>query len=287
MGGMVLMDIFKILEEYSKIRPDIMLDKDSIGVGGMKTVYRAKDEKRQLDLVVKTIISQGLDSEKRTNRELEILKKLDSPYFPKIYDVDELIIDNTKVIVSSETFINGVTLREYMSQSLSEKEALLIGIELLKALSLIHKERLVHRDVKPENIMVTSDQGLVLLDFGIARDLSEDSITSDLAMFGPMTLGYAAPEQISNKKRLISERTDFFSWAIVMYELLTGHNPLKKGVTGKQEVIRQTLNINELDFKLTTNNRNLARIIKKNIDRAVHKRSTNAESIISYIEKGD
>lgn len=273
------------LNQFQSLYPTISINSEPIGQGGMKTVYSAFDEKKKQKLVVKIIKFSGTDSKKRVEREIDILKSLSSSYFPMIYDTCLFSILSQEMFVISESFISGTTLRKYENNKLDFQESIKIGKELLKALMLVHEKQLVHRDVKPENIMITENKEVVLLDFGIARDLLEDSITSDLAIFGPMTIGYAAPEQVANKKRIISQRTDLFSWAVVFTELLTGENPLVKNETSKQAILQRTLNFSPDVVNWGDLPEELILILRKNLSAQVHRRSNSAEEILLYLSR--
>ena len=272
------------ISKYESIHPELVIALTPIGIGGMKTVLKAYDTEREIDLVIKVILLTGENSEKRTIREINILKSLDSPYFPKVLDTYLLEISDKKIFISSEELIKGQTLKKYCENTHSLESKVKIGKELLQALDVVHNRRLVHRDIKPENIMIDEQGNVVLLDFGIARDLNETSITSDLAMFGPMTIGYAAPEQIANKKKLISPRTDLFSWAVVMTEMLTGKNPLTYGEKSRERVIQKTLKLDSSTLSLVDTPIALATIIKKNLSPKLHLRSKSAEELIDIIE---
>lgn len=272
------------ISEYESIHPELVIDPTPIGVGGMKTVLKAYDTEREIDLVIKVILLTGESSEKRTIREIDILKSLDSPYFPKVFDTYLFEISDKKIFISSEELIKGQTLKNYCETPHSLEAKIKIGKDLLQALDVVHNRRLVHRDIKPENIMIDEQGNVVLLDFGIARDLNETSITSDLAMFGPMTIGYAAPEQIANKKKLISSRTDLFSWAVVMSEMLTGKNPLTYGEKSREQVIQKTLKFDPSTVNFVDTPIALATIIKKNLSPKLHLRSKSAEELINIIE---
>lgn len=275
-----------VIEQYLKENNDMSIDGAMIGVGGMKKVYMGHIASQNIDCVMKIVEVNGTNSEKRTRRELEILQSLNSPFFPKIYDVVEQIdVHGEKFIIIIEQFIDGANLRECMREKdFDEEEAVNICHQLIQALQIVHQKGLVHRDVKPENIMLTKNSNVVLLDFGIARDLLADSITSDLSPYGPMTVGYAAPEQIHNKKRLISARTDFFSWAIVFAELLNGANFLTEGESTPSEVINRTLRIDTDSVFIKTENKRVKQIIRKNLNCEVHRRSNSELEILKILE---
>lgn len=278
-------EVDKIIAKYTSENPNITVDETMFDSGGMKKVYYAEDINSSNQYVLKIVeISDG-NSEKRTRRELAILDSLNSDYFPKIHDVFDYQVDGKNYVVILEQRIYGINLRRYMKENkILEAEAIDFCTHIIKALKIIHTEGLVHRDVKPENIMITDTKGLVLLDFGIARDLTDTSITSDLSPYGPMTIGYAAPEQIKNNKRLISARTDFFAWAIVSAELLNGENPLKEGCKNQSEVLQKTLKVNELNLDINVSDNNIKELIKKNLKYEVHKRSNNEEEILKLLE---
>lgn len=276
-----------IIEQYLNENKDISIDLEMIGIGGMKKVYMGHIISKNVDCVIKLVEINGTNSEKRTRRELDILKSLNSSFFPEIYDVAEQTdIHGQKYIIIIEQFIDGNNLRECMNKkNFNERETIEMCHQLILSLKIVHENGLVHRDVKPENIMLTKESKIVLLDFGIARDLLADSITSDLSIYGPMTLGYAAPEQILNKKRLISSRTDFFSWAIVFLELLNGSNMLMKGSPTSSEVISRTLNLDPKSVTINTSKSSIQQIIRKNLNPEIHRRSNNELEIIKVLEE--
>jgi len=280
------MNLDDVIEQYLQTNKDIKIIGDLIGVGGMKKVYMGSIISQNIDCVVKVVEINSANSEKRTRRELEILRSLDSPFFPKIYDVcDQVNNTGNKFIIITEQFIDGSNLRECMDgRKFEEQDAIRISKQLILALQIVHQKGLVHRDVKPENVMLTKNMNVVLLDFGIARDLLAESITSDLSPYGPMTVGYAAPEQIYNKKRLISARTDFFSWAVVFSELLNGYNFLTKEASTSSDVITNTLKIDINSVQINASNQNIVQIIRKNLSSEIHRRSNDEKEILSVLE---
>lgn len=218
--------------------PNVLFEA-KLGEGGQKYVYMAQtqSEGRVAFKIIKT--NQQFE---RIVREIDAASKFSPPRFPKIYRFGNATVADIDVVYIVEQFIEGDSLRDRIKLGpMNEKEVLRIGLDLLKALAETSEKNLVHRDIKPENIIITSNVGAVLLDFGIARHLDLNSITQDVAIFGPMTPGYAAPEQINNEKRSISVRTDLFAWGILMYEMISGFNPFTQGCRTPSDAIIKTM----------------------------------------------
>lgn len=253
-----------------------------IGEGGQKHVYLVENAEERM-LALKLIkLSQKDD---RILREIKAATCFGPPRFPQIFEYGEKNLFGENVIYILEEYIQGVNLKTYLqNNTISEQKAIEIGLELLKGLEEISKERLVHRDIKPENIMIEQAGRVVILDFGIARHLSLTSLTQDLAAFGPMTPGYAAPEQIKNQKRSISSRTDIFSWGIVMYEMLSGYNPFIQGCSSVGQVLSRTLSYEPEILKNC--DKELAEIIKWSLNKVVHRRPVKPEVLIQKIQGG-
>lgn len=113
-----------------------------------------------------------------------------------------------------------------------------LTIDILEALADAERARIVHRDVKPDNIMCATDGRFWLLDFGIARHLDLQSLTAT-ALGGPGTIGYAPPEQYRNRKRELDSRADLFALAVTIVECLTGRHPYRDGARDQAEVVRR------------------------------------------------
>ncbi|MDR3625289.1 MAG: serine/threonine-protein kinase, partial [Ignavibacteriaceae bacterium] len=223
----------------------------------------------------KVIKSQQPEEKARALREINILSSLKSEYFPILYDYGEYRNGDENVLYVIEEYITGQNLREIInsisSHRLDYKSCNRIISSLLKALILIEPLQLVHRDIKPENIIVSSER-VVLLDFGIARDISKTSLTETFAIFGPMTPGYAPPEQIKNEKRKISFRTDLFSIAVVFYEILTDHNPFGAGTSSANEVLNITISFNPQTLSSLGFNKTFDEFIFKCFEKNCHRR---------------
>lgn len=253
---------------------------DKLGEGGQKFVFKARTQ----DGTVAFKIIKADQHVERIKREISAASRFAPPRFPKIFHYGNGKVENIDVIFIIEEFIEGISLRQRLvCGSINEAEVLKIGTELLYALSEIIAEKLVHRDIKPENIMLSRDGRVVLLDFGIARHLSLNSLTHDAALFGPLTPGYAAPEQIKNEKRSISPRTDLFSWGIVMYEMLVGYNPFTQGCNSPAEALTRTLNYDPP--QLQNCSEKLAQIIDWCMKKPVHRRPINSNVVLELLKE--
>ena len=251
--------------------------------GGQKKVYKGYDS-NYCDIVLKVIALSDKNIIDRAMRELEIASRLNgSRYFSVLHEYKFLEDNGESYLFILEKFIEGQTLRQYLGLkgTLALDEVLGIAKQLLRALSELHKLNLVHRDIKPENIIINEGK-ITVLDLGIARDLSEASLTADIAFFGPMTIGYAAPEQIKNQKQIICSRTDLFAWAILVYELYSGSNPFKREKSSREDILISTLN--ETIPKLNTTDTKLNEIVAKCLDKAVHRRPISSAFILEYME---
>lgn len=212
---------------------------ENFGEGGQKMVYKATLPTGEP--VALKIIKLSEDPE-RIKREVQVASQLVSSNFPRIFDWGNRLIGDEEIIFVIEEFVEGKVLREVLKErALTLPQIVKVGIQLLNAIIQVEEQHLVHRDIKPENIILAEGLRVVLLDFGIARHLALDSLTHDAAMFGPLTPGYGAPEQIKNEKRAISFRTDLFAWGVVMYEMISGFNPFREGCTNNGEILTRTL----------------------------------------------
>ncbi|HEX7704993.1 MAG TPA: protein kinase [Thermoanaerobaculia bacterium] len=198
---------------------------DSLGSGGMGEVYRAHDTRLGRDVALK-LISKPLSTDprfhKRFVREARAISALNHPHICALYDVG---LDAGREFLVME-LIEGESLATRLAAGpLDPREALRYGIQIVSALEAAHRKGIVHRDLKPANIMITSS-GVKLLDFGLARipEVAGEQLTAPTTAEGIVgTVDYMAPEQLSSGE--IDERTDIFSFAVVLHEMLTGIRP--------------------------------------------------------------
>lgn len=202
---------------------------DSIGKGGMGEVYLAKDSRLGRKVALKILSSAfDLDPEglRRFIREAKVVSTLNHPNILTIYESGEE--DSIKFIASE--FVEGETLTERLrSGPLSVGTALDIAVQMAEALLAAHGAAVVHRDIKPDNIMIRPDGVVKLLDFGIAK------LSEPLRMTGPGTApgiiigtpNYLSPEQARGKS--VDSRSDIFSFGLVLYEMFTGVKAFEAG----------------------------------------------------------
>lgn len=216
-----------------------------IAEGGQKTVFKVTSPEFG-ECVMKVIRSSSEEAIRRAARELHAAFQLTSPRFPRTHWNGWVRYQGSLCLAIVEEYIRGITLRVLLEECgrLNLDYTRWLGHEILCSLQEIHALKIVHRDIKPENIMIADgSMGVVILDLGIARHLGLESVTNDLAMIGPLTVGYAAPEQILNRKRSISARADLFSWGVVMYESVTGANPFIIDACGPSDILDRTLHM--------------------------------------------
>jgi eukaryotic-like serine/threonine-protein kinase len=201
---------------------------EKIGVGGMGEVYRARDEHLARDVAIKVLQPGTLMDEsarKHFHREGRILSQLNHPNIATVHDFDTQ--QGVDFLVME--FIPGITLSERLAaRPLPEKEVLRLSVQLAEGLSAAHDHGVVHRDLKPGNLRVTSDGRLKILDFGLAKlrlpvmaGATTESLSETKAIAG--TLPYMAPEQLLGGE--IDARTDIYAAGLVLYEMATGKRP--------------------------------------------------------------
>jgi tRNA A-37 threonylcarbamoyl transferase component Bud32 len=196
---------------------------EEVGQGGMAVVYRAHDETLKREVAIK-ILHQHLagepDSKARLEREAQAVAKLHHENILEIFDYSGLGSHSSYIVTE---FIDGQTLKQYLTgRPLRFAEvAALIAVEICQALGHAHSLGVIHRDVKPENVMIRKDGLIKLMDFGIAQVLDFQRMTVTGQLLG--SPAYMAPEIIEGKQ--LDFRTDVFSVGIVLYLLATGELP--------------------------------------------------------------
>ena len=195
-----------------------------IGVGGMAVVYKAYDNQENRIVAIKILKEEFISNEefiRRFKNESKAIAMLSHPNIVKVFDVS--FGDLIQYIVME--YIEGITLKEYIERegSLRWKDAIYFTIQILKALQHAHDKGIVHRDVKPQNIMVLPDGSIKVTDFGIARFARSEQRTITDKAIG--SVHYISPEQARGEKT--DEKTDIYSVGVMLYEMLTGQLPFE------------------------------------------------------------
>jgi eukaryotic-like serine/threonine-protein kinase len=193
-----------------------------IGAGGMSTVYRAFDTTLERRVAVKLMhreIASDSDQLERFRREARSVAQLSHPHIVGVIDAGEE--DGRPYIVFE--YVEGETLKDRIRRMgrLPVDEAIAYAIEIARALGAAHARGIVHRDIKPQNVLVDEEGSAKVTDFGIARSLDEEGLTADGRVLG--TTDYVSPEQALGHD--VDGQSDIYSLGVVLYEMLTGDVP--------------------------------------------------------------
>jgi serine/threonine-protein kinase len=202
-----------------------------IGRGGMSTVYRAFDTVLERPVAIKLMhreIASDSDQLERFRREARSVARLNHPHIVTVIDAgEEPSEDGSEPGVGAPyivlEYVQGETLKELIRREgpLPITEAIAYAIELARALGAAHERMIVHRDVKPQNVLIGEEGGAKITDFGIARTLTEEGLTIAGRVLG--TTDYVSPEQALGQP--VTGQSDLYSLGVVLYEMLTGQVP--------------------------------------------------------------
>jgi serine/threonine-protein kinase len=193
-----------------------------LGSGGMSTVYLARDTTLDRDVAVKVMhreMSEQPDQLERFRQEARAVAKLSHPNVVAVIDAGE---DGGYPYIVFE-YVEGETLKQRIARvgALDTQEALAYAIEIARGLTVAHARKMVHRDIKPQNVLIDTEGRAKLTDFGISRQLEQDGMTATGRVLG--TTDYVAPEQAMG--HAVDERSDIYSLGVVLYEMLIGQVP--------------------------------------------------------------
>ena len=210
--GMVIGDRYEVLEK--------------IGTGGMSDVYKAKDHKLNRLVAVKVLKQEFSENENFVSKfrvEAQSTAGLMHPNIVNVYDVGDE--DGINYIVME--LVDGITLKKYIEKKarLSVKEAVSIAIQVAMGLEAAHNNNIIHRDIKPQNIMISKDGKVKVTDFGIAKAATSNTITSNVMG----SVHYTSPEQA--RGGYSDAKSDIYSLGITLFEMLTGRVPFNGDTT--------------------------------------------------------
>ena len=193
-----------------------------LGSGGMSTVYLARDTTLDRQVAVKVMhreMSEQADQLERFRQEARAVAKLSHPNVVAVIDAGE---DGGYPYIVFE-YVEGETLKARINRvgALDVQEALAYAIEIGRGLTVAHARRMVHRDIKPQNVLIDAEGRAKLTDFGISRQLEKDGLTATGRVLG--TTDYVAPEQAMGHQ--VDPRSDIYSLGVVLYEMLVGQVP--------------------------------------------------------------
>ena len=263
------MEIGQIIKERYEIT-------QLLGEGGMSFVYKAIDKQLQRTVAIKTLKPVYVEQEKfveRFKREAQTAANLNHPNIVQIFDWG--IGDEPFFVME---YIEGSTLTSIISKkkTLSINDILFIGAQVSSGLQAAHSQGLVHRDIKPGNIMITPEGKVKVTDFGIVSLQNEESdITKTGSILG--TASYISPEQAQGKP--VSKESDLYSLGTVLYELITGRPPFE----GETPIATATKHITDKPEKLSVYRQNIPKGVENAILKLLHKypkdRFKNAEDL--------
>jgi len=249
---------------------------EKLGEGGMGVVYKAQDTKLKRIVALKFLPQELLcDSESKARfiHEAQAASALNHPNITTIYEIDEV---NQKCFISME-YIDGISLKELIyKRTLAIDEILAIALKIAEGLKAAHKKEIVHRDVKSDNVMVTDEGEVKIMDFGLAKLKGVTKLTKTGTTLG--TIQYMSPEQAQGME--VDQRSDIFSFGVILYEMVTGQFPFQ----GEHEAAIIYSIVNETPEPLARYKANVPERLQRIVDKALKKdRSTRYQSAAEVI----
>lgn len=194
-----------------------------LGRGGYSAVYRANDRELKRDIALKIIRPERISpaTESRIRREVNVARAAQSQHLVRVFDLGS---DGSMVFLTME-LVDGESLRQKIRREvrLGVSDAVEIARQMLRGLEALHELKTIHRDVKPENVLIAADGTVKLADFGLARVLDDDQSRATVAGSVIGTADYLSPEQALGQQ--LDQRTDLYSLGVVLFEMVTGELP--------------------------------------------------------------
>src|SRR5215217_7187255 len=247
-----------------------------IGSGGMSTVYRALDLTLERPVAIKLMhreIASDSDQLERFRREARAVARLSHPHIVGVIDAGE---DEQRPYIVFE-YVEGETLKQRIRRlgRLPIDEAIAYAIEIARAIGCAHSNHIVHRDIKPQNVLIDDEGSAKVTDFGIARTLEEDGLTADGRVLG--TTDYVSPEQALG--HVVDGQSDIYSLGIVLYEMLTGEVPFR----GENQVAVAMKHVREavpdVQVRRPQASAQTAAIVERLTAKDLHRRYQNAQQV--------
>ncbi len=197
---------------------------EKLGEGGMGVVYKAEDTKLKRTVALKFLppeLTRDAAAKKRFVHEAQAASSLDHPHISTIHEIEETEDGQTFIVMA---YYEGETLKAKINrQPLKIDEAIHIALQVVDGLSEAHEKKIVHRDIKSENIIVSSKSHVRIMDFGLAKLAGRTKLTKTGTSVG--TAAYMSPEQTKGSE--VDHRSDIWSLGIVLYEMVTGQLPFQ------------------------------------------------------------
>ena len=260
----------KIEQRYEVLR--------ELGRGGMGIVSQARDKLLDRDVALKQLTESAMgaedDAHERFLREAKAASRLNHPNIVSVYDVIE---DRNTLFIAME-YVDGISLRQYLKEHPLPplKLVLAVATQVADALQSAHDKGVIHRDIKPDNIMITRKGKVKITDFGIAH-MTESTMTVSGSIMG--TLKYMSPEQIRGDK--VTSASDLYSFGVVLYEMVTGAPPFVTGELTYHHVHTAPKPPREVNQSVPES---LEKIIMRCLDKDPAKRHQNARDLLAELK---
>jgi eukaryotic-like serine/threonine-protein kinase len=253
-----------------------------IGAGGMSTVYRALDQTLERRVAIKLMhreIASDSDQLERFRREARAVAQLSHPHIVGVIDAGE---DEGRPYIVFE-YVEGETLKDRIRRMgrLPMDEAIAYAIEIARALGCAHSHHIVHRDVKPQNVLIDEEGSAKVTDFGIARTLDQEGLTADGRVLG--TTDYVSPEQALGHD--VNGQSDIYSLGVVLFEMLTGDVPFhgENQVSVAMKHVREDLP--DLQSRRPEASATLASVLDRMTDKDLRRRYPDAATLEGDLEE--
>jgi serine/threonine-protein kinase len=253
-----------------------------IGAGGMSTVYRAFDQTLERPVAIKLMhreIASDSDQLERFRREARAVAQLNHPHIVGVIDAGE---DEGRPYIVFE-YVEGETLKDRIRRMgrLPIDEAIAYAIEIARALGYAHSRNIVHRDVKPQNVLIDLEGSAKVTDFGIARSLDQEGLTADGRVLG--TTDYVSPEQALG--HAVTGQTDIYSLGVVLFEMLTGSVPFQgeNQVSVAMKHVREDLP--DLQSRRREASATLAAVLDRMTDKDLGRRYPEVPTLVADLEE--